>query len=310
MTNRVPEKRLPMSQNAIQHRSSVAVLWCLRIVIVIQCVGIAGRYVLSTYESESDVYGLLYFDLGWPEKVAQLIDDVGGWGCLVSAVVLVVNGCVSDRNSLGRGLADHAPAESRLCFIVDAIVLIFVATWTISLGASHMIRGELYAELALGELAVRFFAPIGLLLLLQAASASSRKLMLIATGLLTVAAAMTFAVHGYKAIQQYGPFVDLILLSDNRIFGIGPKQATTESILLIIGWTDIVVAALLLATRWRVVAAYMFLWGLITAFSRMTALGMVAWPETLIRSANAGVPLVLWFLYQNRFSARSPRIST
>ena len=59
--------------------------WVLRWVVVIQCVGLGGRYLLSSGETESDIYGWLYFDLLWPERICQGIDDAGMVLTLVAA---------------------------------------------------------------------------------------------------------------------------------------------------------------------------------------------------------------------------------
>lgn len=270
------------------------ILWCLRIVITVQCVGVAGRYLFSPNECESDVFGYLFFDAGWPEKLAQLIDDVGAYGCVVSAIVLIVAGLVS----LTPSAIQPPPKSGWVSRYLEYAALVFIATWAFFLAAAHMIRGEVYAEFALAEQAVRFVTPLAMVLLLRYSINSSVILVRAATIGLTLAVVATFAVHGYIAQELYGPFVDLILLSDMRLFKFGIEQSTAETFLEFIGWADIVVAALLLLTRWRMIAAYMMIWGLITAASRLTAFGFVAWPESLIRIANAGAPLVLLLLYQ------------
>ncbi|MFG0265712.1 MAG: hypothetical protein ACF8AM_11275, partial [Rhodopirellula sp. JB055] len=91
----------------------------------------------------------------------------------------------------------------------------------------------------------------------------------------------------------YAPFIDLILLSDMQWTEFGFRQASVERILVVIGILDILVALALLIFRSRAAAFYMVVWGLVTAASRMTALGMDAWPETWIRIANGGVPLAI-----------------
>ena len=177
--------------------------------------------------------------------------------------------------------------------------LIFVAAWSFLLAAAHTARGGSYAEFAIGEHAVRFTTPLALLLLLCSSSAVSVRLARVAAILLTFAVVATFAAHGYVAQRLHGPFVDLILLTDMNCFHLGIEQSTAETLLKIIGWADILVGVLLMMTRWKAVAAYMIIWGLITASSRMTAFGILAWPETLIRVANGGAPLVLFMLYRS-----------
>lgn len=275
--------------------SLFAILWCLRIVIAFQCLGLAGRYLFSASESESDIFEYLYFDIGWPEHWAQLVDDVGAYGCLLSMIVLIVAGCLPARRS-GKQQRRKSAMVARY---LEYAALIFIGAWFFLLAAAHMARGEAYAEFAIGEQAVRFATPLAMIMLLCCLTASSLQFLAKTTSImLTVAVVATFTVHGYVALQLHGPFVDLILLTDMRLFQFGFEQSTAETLLRIIGWADIVVGALLLITRWRVIAVYMIVWGLITAASRMTAFGSVAWPETFIRAANAGAPLVLLLLYQ------------
>ena len=273
---------------------SVAI-WSLRVFIALQCIGVAGQFVLSEYETESDIYGVLFFDFGWPEAIAQVVDDVGACVCLLSAVVLLVNGVVV--NWLNSESADST-AFKRFR-LIDQFVLWLIGSWTLALAVAHMIRGGAYAELAIGEDAVRIAIPFVMLVLLRGPMVWSTRRVIVGAGILSVATAMTFAVHGYKAQQLYGPFADLVLLSDQRLFHFEIDQSAVERILTVIGWVDILVAVLVLTTRWRIILVYMTCWGLITALSRMTALGVVGWPDTLVRAANAGAPFVLLFLYRH-----------
>ena len=273
------------SQNSLY---SPALLWCFRIVVALQCFGIAASYVLSANETESDVYGFLFFDCGWQEHVAQCIDDVGAYGCLLAGLVLVVNGFVQSSKPGLRTM--------RTTTTVDMLMLIFVASWAFVLAAARSVRGELFAELTIGEHAVRIVTPIAMTLYLRGFGTSTERLARIASGLLLLAVAVTFAVHGYKAQKLYGSFTDLILLTDQRIFHFDVEQVSAEKALWVIGWVDIVVAVMLLVLRWRVIAAYMMFWGLLTAASRMTAFGWVGWPDTFIRSANWGAPLLVLLL--------------
>ncbi len=266
---------------------------CLRVVIALQSLGIAGRYLLSANETESDVYGYLYFDLGIPESMAQAIDDVGAGGCLLSASVLLANGLLV---GIGSSLHSRFRKPSAVRWL-DRAALLWVAAWSIVMAAAHTVRGDAFAELSFGEYAVRFAAPVAFMLILAArnVSATNRRTK-VAFWMLSIGAAATFAVHGYKAIGSYGPFVDLILLTDSRLWHFEVSQLTAERCLLVIGWVDLLVAAMLLLWRWPSAAIYMTVWGLLTSVSRLTAYGETAWPETLIRAANWGVPLAVLLL--------------
>lgn len=271
------------------------VVWLLRVVVVLQCVGVAGKYLFSSSETESDVYGLMYFDRDWPEEVAQRIDDGGSWACLIGAGLALFCPVIA-RVFKSKAVSGESTGRLRqVCRIGESLGLMTVALWMLLLAWTHSVRGEPFAEWALGEHAVRYLCPIVIFVWSgwQVESEESWRRS-IGVGLLVIASAATFAVHGYKALQWYGPFVDLILLTDARWTHFGLEQATTERGLWVIGVIDIVVASLLILTRWRWVALYMAVWGFIVTLSRTTAFGLDGWSETLIRSANGGVPLALW----------------
>ena len=267
-------------------------VWCLRFVVVIECFGLGGRYLFSSLETESDIYGWLYFDCHWSESLAQSIDNAGALMTLVAGGLLCLTGWLMRRQ----------PIESARLKIVrklDQAAACWIAVWMLLIATAHMMRAAVFSELSLAEHAVRYAAPLALAICGRAGSgidlvasrqpARARFTVL----MLTVAAAFTFAAHGYKAYQCYAPFTDLILLSDMQWTDTGCTQAAAERLLIVIGVADIIVALVLLVFRWRLAAFYMVAWGFVTAASRMTALGTDAWPETLIRIANGGVPLAI-----------------
>jgi len=271
-------------------------LQCLRIVVAIQCVGIGGRYLISHHEQESSIYGLLFFDWGWQEATAQAIDDLGGWLCLLAAIVMGLNfafGVIFDQEKTQATLRRRIGDWELPC-------LVFVTIWFFTLATAEMIRGGVYTEWAIPEQAVRIVSPLVLAISLAFRNqAGSLWFTHWVSGVLQIAIAATFMVHGFKAIVGYGPFVDLILLSDAVPFLAGMSQAGAERILWVIGWLDVILAVSMLGLRWRSIALYMAFWGFVTAASRMLALGLEAWPESLIRAANGGAPLALCFLFQH-----------
>ncbi|TWU16300.1 hypothetical protein [Allorhodopirellula heiligendammensis] len=266
---------------------------CLRIVIAIQSIGLSGRYLFSKNEWESHVFEWLLFDWGWPEPLAQTMDNAGTWLTLVAGGLLCLIGWLKHRRFGDTGL------PTALTWL-DRIAAGWIACWLLVMAVAHMMRATLWAELTLAEDAVRYIAPVTLIILSGRPAASP----LVKGGrsggtplavlLLMIAASATFAAHGYKAVERYGPFTDLILLSDLQWTHMSMSQTTAETILVVVGVIDLVVALLLIPTRWRSVALYMAVWGIIAAVSRMTAYGFGAWPETLLRAANGGVPLAIF----------------
>jgi hypothetical protein len=107
----------------------------------------------------------------------------------------------------------------------------------------------------------------------------------------------------------YGPFVDFLLLSKPLGITMASNQETAEAMLTVIGGIDIALAISIVFLRWQAIALYMAAWGLLTAFSRITAGGMDSWPELFIRAANAGVPLTLFFLFRSKILLKTKCIT-
>lgn len=289
MFSRLFSKRTANQLFAVNDPSISVAIGCLRIVVAIQGFGLAGRYLFSSFEIETDVYELLFFDLGYSENLAQAFDDLGVYVCLITSIVVLLNEiCL-----LSLSARKTESISLKILGRLESAGLVLSAVWVVMISIAHSIRGEPFARLALGEDAVRFVVPLALLLLCSAASLNSGRLARFVFWILAVSSAVTFGVHGYKAIQIHGPFVDLILLSDMNWSHWGLEQTTAERMLKLIGWIDLGLAVILLIGRWPIVLYYMTVWGLLTAFSRLTAFGMIAWPETMMRVANWGVPLVL-----------------
>ena len=158
------------------------------------------------------------------------------------------------------------------------------------------------AEWAVAAHAARILSPIALIALLFARdnSRSSQRWLTAGQWLLRWAIVATFVTHGVEAIRLNPAFVDLLIGSADNLLGLALSQSFTNILLYLIGAVDILMAVLLICTRWRWVAGYLAFWGFVTACSRITAAGLIgfasAYPETLIRAANGGAPLALLIL--------------
>lgn len=270
--------------------------WCLRLTIAFQCVGISGRYLFASFETESPIFGLLYFEFGFQEITSQIIDDFGVYSCLIAGGALLASGLF--RILSGCSLGDKI---LKRLFAIDAAALFLVFIWTLSMAIGQTIRGDIFARFTLLEDAVRMAAPLALLALMLTNRLSDGGLFpKCATTILIFATSMTFALHGYKATELYGPFVDFLLLSKPLGITMVSNQEAAEALLFVIGWIDIVLAISIVLLRWQGIALYMAVWGLLTAYSRIAAGGMDAWPELFIRAANAGAPLTLFFLFRSK----------
>lgn len=249
-------------------------LWVLRVTLLLQALGVSAALLFAAMEQESDIYGLLYFDWAWSERTAQQVEDYGTIGYLIAAALVVV--------------ASRIPGNPA-CW--QAPLLAYVFFWQLLVAVTATARGgQFMSELILPEQMVRYACPLALITLLPwngSESLAPRRCER-SRWLLRVAAATTFAAHGIKATCLAPSFVNLIMGTFPSL-----SEDTAGHALRIIGLIDIALAVLILSTRWQTVAWYMAAWGLITALSRMTALGLAAYPDVLYRAANCGVPLAI-----------------
>lgn len=118
------------------------------------------------------------------------------------------------------------------------------------------------------------------------------------TALLRVGVSATFLGHGLEAWLGRAEFIDMILLSGARVFGLAVGESQALLLLRGIAAVDAAVAlALLLPGRWRVVALWATAWGTLTAAARMTSLGAWNYPETVMRLLHAAAPLALFLVW-------------
>ena len=254
---------------------STAAIWCLRIVVVVQCIGVArwaltvGTPVMSTLFNEQAVGGFQ-----WSEEAAIAVDRTAGVCMLLAAGFTMLRPCWW--------------------------VLLPVALWQGVLATAIWYQGgEAFSQITHFAHATRIVAPLVLAIVAPWPRTFSfgRFTTPCAVTLLRWATAITFIAHGTEALGHNPHFVDLIFSTTVRWLHWTPNQQVVEMVLTMIGIADIVVAVLLITLRWRLVAGYMAFWGLITAFSRFTAFGPRALHEVLIRAANGGLPLVLYIYW-------------
>jgi len=222
--------------------------------------------------------GVLFVELGMGESLARWCDLFGA-GALVLAAFAVFAGF---RAAGGVGG-------------------LFVGLWFLTQALSAAaLGGVAFAELAPLAHAARWGTPLALSLWCLGWWRPSE-------WLLRLAVAVTFAVHGWEALEHTPAFLDLVFLSELRLeswlglqVGAGLDQETAEAMLTAIGMFDLVLAALVVLVRWPAVAWYMAFWGALTALSRPMAGGLDWLPEAGLRLAHLGGPLVLACLWQAR----------
>ena len=224
--------------------------------------------------------------------------DVGGWDLSESfalqsqaavAFLLVVT-----------AVATFFRSVAPLLLIVAAVqVVLAVAMWQMADGfqiVSNWLLSTVTALLPFLTQGARVAAPLALWLYDRPERTPHTSWEAVARG----GASLAFAGHGLEALWHSPQFADLILFSARRI-GTAMTEHAAQTLLTGIGVIDLLLAVLLVTTRWRAVAIYAALWGLVTAGSRITAYGLeFGWYETLIRAAHFGLPAALAVYWWNR----------
>lgn len=254
-----------------------AVVWCLRITVAVQCLGVS-RW---TAYSGTPIFSFLWGDpeaggLGWSEESALLVDQVAVWALILAAFFTTLRPCWP--------------------------VLLPVSLWQLSLAlATWYVGGTFMAHWSPPAQAVRIAAPLALAQLdpwPKRGPVSPGRVSAV-MWMLRLAAAATFIGHGWKAWNWHPEFINYIIAAGNNLLGIDIAEDAAKAALQVIAIVDAVVALLLVSTRLRIVAGYMAFWGFVTAASRIVHGGFDVYHETIMRAANGGVPLALllyWWL--------------
>ena len=116
---------------------------------------------------------------------------------------------------------------------------------------------------------------------------------------LRIAVSATFLGHGLNAMRGSPGHVELIQLTCLNLFSWEVNELLARQCLRCIGVMDMLLAVTLLLRKWKWIAMWMALWGLVTATSRLTAYGVdKGWSLTAIRLGNGGVPFVVWWIWK------------
>lgn len=262
-------------------------------------------------------------------RVAVGVLGVGVAATMVGMTVAVYRGDGSSINAflfldLGLSHQDAARIE-RLALVVVTLAAVIGAVWPrwfllvpvsayllLEAVAGYHVRGYAFSELTPAAHALRYLAPLALVLLARGnaiEAASSEAVASEDAGramaprpsashvagawLLRVGLAVLFLSHGYEAWQLHPEFIDLVITTAHNRLGVRIEEATASMALRAIGAVDMVVAVLLLIRPWRTVLAWMMFWGLVTAVSRMTSYGWGAHTDVLLRFTHFTAPLAL-----------------
>ncbi len=244
--------------------------WLLRFGVLIYMIGLTA----SIFQwSGSSIGGIALMEWGVPAEQILIAERIG-------IVVLML------------------AALSLLIYPNTTLLLLFGIVIFAESYAMARFGGIPHAELTPLAHALRYLLPVGLMPLVVSEKLFpwKRWRLPVTSWILRIGLATVFIIHGLEALWHKASFIDLILGSAWNLAGLTLSESTATTALTVIGTVDIIVALLVLIRPWRAVLAYMCFWALVTAFARPTALGLVAYPEVLLRASHYLTPIAVWWL--------------
>jgi hypothetical protein len=180
--------------------------------------------------------------------------------------------------------------------------------------------GYHFSEWTIMAHALRWGTPLALVLLVVGRG-RARVWVVASVVLMRALIAVVFVAHGWQALQADPRFIDLILGTAVKLIEVRPTEEAVVGALQAIAVVDFIVAigVLFFPMRRRLgedgvsgwgarvfgvvgcgLCLWLSAWGLVTAFSRMTSLGipsgLAEYPEVLMRASHVLVPIALWLL--------------
>lgn len=271
-----------VAPDVVRRRVLAVISWVLRITVLGTVAGMAWK-MLDEY---SPMNSLLYVE--WQvvsEAAVRAIDLYGGWTLIVLALIALAWPNIAVTGLIALGIFAWALSATLLGMATSADPSLW--NW--------------FEAVAVPAHATRWIAPLalGMLWTVQRRPPEAKHgfRLSVIEWLMRLAAAGTFAAHGMEAIWQHPVFKDYLIVAAERLLGATLPEVSTTPMLYVIGGIDLLLALLVLVTRWRWVVAYMAAWGAITAGARIVHADFGAWPEFAIRFAHFGVPLALLILW-------------
>lgn len=264
-------------------------LQILRWTVALQCVGnwrwltqIQETPLLHWMLSAPDIGGL-----GWSESTATAIQSGLGWMLLPAALILIWK---------SHPLVLLVP----IAFQVTNTI----AMWRIAGGYSLLadwLPSEVLTLFPFATQLLRLGGAVGLFTLCWKREhlQSSHDRMRWTMEFLRWAAVIVFIAHGVEALQQNPEFLDLVVYSTYRVFGIEVSESFAATCLTVIGAVDVLVGLVCLVRRSTLAMGWMAVWGAVTALSRVVAFGWaIGWHASFARAPHCGVPLAvaLWWI--------------
>ncbi len=243
----------------------------LRVTVAIQCFGAAAQWLSAG--TASPIAEFFISDMGWREAQAVQFDDGVAYGLIVCGVLTALR-----------------PLWP---------VLLPVTLWFTATSLSSIIHEiDLKSVLVPVEEAIRSLAPLGLLVLdfWPPRIKSHLGRTVITMWLLRLGLAITFIGLGLVAIMQSLTSGSLLQVVRSIAEYGGITELSDQSVRLILAITGGLELALgfnVLASRSKPLLAMMSVWGFASAALPMISFGFAAFPESLVRIAEGGVPVVL-----------------
>ncbi|RPA70414.1 hypothetical protein EF405_03880 [Cyclobacteriaceae bacterium YHN15] len=234
------------------------ILQLLKFALLLQCTGVFFHLL-----GGSAIETMLFMEVGMKQADAKSVEKFIGWIFLFLGI-----------------WAFFKPNKPLL--VIISIMTLLLAFIIKRQGGSPFTEWSIPAHM------VRILLPIGILFFIGEKKKLTMPYYILLTGIV-----ITFLTHGFEALSLHPRFLDYLILSFDHILGLRIRQIHAENMLRIIGSMDIIVAILAIFFPKKPVFIWLAFWGLLTAFARVTELGIGMYPEVLIRAGHFLVPVAL-----------------
>lgn len=177
--------------------------------------------------------------------------------------------------------------SSILLFIISVLIL-FISLVSFYAGGKHFSELSVFAHFA------RIVLPLAYLYDL-------RKEFAISVWFLKSGIAITFATHGWEALQANPVFIDYLI----GFFHFRIQEQTATYLLMMVGILDLLVAMIIWKSSSILAMYWVVFWGFLTAALRILDSGLENFPEFLVRIPNFSLGLILLLHTYNLKKSRS-----
>jgi hypothetical protein len=160
---------------------------------------------------------------------------------------------------------------------------------------SFFVGGKHFSELSVFAHFARIVLPLAYLYYL-------RKEFAISLWLLKSGITITFATHGWEALQANPVFIDYLI----GFFYFSIQEQTAIYLLMMVGVLDLLVAMFIWKPSCMLALYWVVFWGFLTAVLRVYDAGLDNFPEFLVRIPNFSLGLIL-LVATSRFSKKVRR---